>query len=189
VVLRRVERVEVEDLVFDVGAVGEREAEAAKDLDGAVARLQDGMERAGRLVAAGQRGIEVGGLGGGRELGLFRVESGGDFVLGRVGGLADDGLLVAGDLGHALEQLGPASAAREVLDADFLERVGRRRAGDGAEDFFTEGLDFVEHGRAVHDREAGFTAQGKMGPMGPIRLIGRIGPIDPLNVLSVLLVL
>lgn len=145
---QRVERVEIEDFVLDVGAIGESEAEAAEDFDGAVARLQNGMERAGRLVAAGQRGIEVGGLGRGGEVGLLRVEGGGDLVLGRVGGLADDGLLVAGNLGHALEQLGPASAAREVLDAHFLERVGRRRAGDGAEDFFTEGLDVVEHGES-----------------------------------------
>ncbi len=76
VVGQRVERIEIEDFVFDVGAVGEREAEAAENLDGAVARLQHGMKRAGRLVTAGQRGIEVGRFGRGGQLGLAGVEGG-----------------------------------------------------------------------------------------------------------------
>ena len=42
-----VERVEAMPLGLDVGAVGEGEAHAAEDLDGAVLELGDGMQRAG----------------------------------------------------------------------------------------------------------------------------------------------
>ncbi len=145
VVERRIERIKVEDLILDVGPISEREPEPAENLDGAIADLEHRVERAGRIVAAGQRGVEIGRLGGSGELCLARVEGGGDGVLGLVHGFADDRLLVFRHRAHLLEQLRETAAASEVLDAHGLERIGIGGAGDGGKDFGFEGGDFVEH--------------------------------------------
>ena len=161
VVRRGVERVEIEDLVLDVGPIGQGEAEPAENLDGAVARLQHGMKRAGRIVAAGQRGIEIGRLGRGGEFGFAarrrrrRRRSWPRWRPCRRWAFGP------GHLGHAFEQLGQAAAAREVLDADGLERVGVVAPAMAARISLLREWMSSSMGRAVHDPGAMRHAQGK----------------------------
>ena len=56
---RRVERVEAMPFIFDVGAIGQREAHAPENLDAAFEHLGEGMQRAAFARCARQRDVDV----------------------------------------------------------------------------------------------------------------------------------
>ena len=68
---REIQRLEVVPVVFDLGTVGEVEAEPREDLVDALERARDRMQAAALAVAAGQRDVDAFGSEAVIERGLF----------------------------------------------------------------------------------------------------------------------
>ena len=128
--LRGVQRVEVVELILDIGAFGDDEAGGAEDVDAAFDDLADRVFAALRRPHAGQRRVEP--LGGDGLLleGLAAgVDRGLHPDLKLVRGLAKRLFLIGrGVLQRGHDVVDPSVAA-EILDAHRFERGGVFRAG------------------------------------------------------------
>ena len=138
VVGRNVERGEIVEVVFDVGAFGDGEALGGEDGDDFVHHLADRMDSAQRLGAHRQRHVDP--LGG--ELGfqiaggdgcLSRIDGGGDGVFGEVDRLAARLALFRPQRPQALHQFGDGAFFAQRADAEVFEFGGGGCRGNAIE--------------------------------------------------------
>ena len=131
---RGVERVEAMPFVFDVGAFGERESHAAKNLDRAIEHLRERMKTAqlGWRARQSEMSMLASAADFARGAQFFRgfFDRRGDGGARFVQQFADDRTLFFRERLHLLAPGGNAAAASEITDARGLERLLVRRGGD-----------------------------------------------------------
>jgi hypothetical protein len=119
-----VEGVEAVEFGFDLGTVGEGEAEAAEDLDRAILDKGEGVEGADRELTCGHRDIEVGdggGVGGILELLLAVIERSADGLAGGVEGSTEFGFVLIGEITHLSSEGVERTLFAEEFDAGVLK--------------------------------------------------------------------
>ncbi len=136
-----VERVEVVEDGFDVGAVGNGEAEGLEDGGDALGDLGDGVAGAEGVPLSGLSEVEGGGGGCGFGGGLFGLNEIGELNFEFVDGFAEEGLFGGGYLFELGHDLGEASFAGEVFDADGFDGFGGFGVLSGLQG---DGFDVVE---------------------------------------------
>ena len=121
---------------LDVGAVGERETHAPKNLDRAVEHLGERMKRAEFAGVPGKRDVDVGQRARffrARKLSAALLDRGGHGVARFVQQLADERTLFLAERFHLFAPGGDAAGASEITDADGFERLLVGRRGDFAQ--------------------------------------------------------
>ena len=147
-VVGRVQRGEVVEVVLDLGTVGHFEADRAEQAFDALERARHRVQAATGFAAAGQRDVErLFGEAGFQRCELdrvaARVERGFDRFLGAVDGGAGGLLLFGRQLAEALQEFGDLARLAEVAGLDLLQRVGVVRCGKGAAGFIYDCVEIM----------------------------------------------
>ena len=147
-----VESIEAVELGFDFGSIGEGEAEAAEDLDGAVLHDGEWVQGPGGEAACRHGGVDAcdgGGVGSVLKTLLTSVEGSFDGLAGGIEGGAKLGLFLVGEVAHfSGEGIERALFAEEFDAGVFKGRFGGRGldGGEGIGLNLFGLLDHVEEG-------------------------------------------
>ncbi len=134
VIGRRVERVEAVPLRFDLGTLGDREAQLTERSQDTLAGARERVERAGGSIGAGERRIPGRAEGGG-DFGVLDLEEQGgeqllDGLLRLVDELAHDRAFFLGQRGHPLHHRGEGAVGADHARLEGLQ-LGTGRDGEG----------------------------------------------------------
>ncbi len=172
-VLRRVQRGEVEPVVLDLGTVGDVEAHRAEDRLDALHRARDRVQAAGAALAAGQRDVQRLGL---ELLVEFRVrqrlaargQRGLDALLELVDLRAAGLLLLDGQAGHALHQLGDLAGLAQEAGLGVLQVSGSRGGGEIAGGLLQQLIEVVHRGAPTGGQASLAEIEWRRGEMANI---------------------
>ena len=155
VILRKVERGEIVPVVFDLGSVGDGEADARKDLQDAFADERDGVARAEGHRLRGKCEVDVG-RGGLIGCGFEHLLEGSEFRFGGLFQFVDLRavllLLLGGNRFHRREQLRQDALLTQEAQTKLLDflTVGGGEVGDFVE-VGGEGGHARDEGRGTRD--------------------------------------
>ena len=137
------------ELGFDLGAIGEREAEAAEDLDRAVLDDCQRMKCSAGKGAGGERGVEIGdgtGISGVLQGLLLGLKGSANRLAGGIESSAEFGFFLVGEVAHFAGQCVERAFLAQELHAGVLKNRLRGGGFDGGEGFGLDLCGLLLHG-------------------------------------------